>query len=247
TRSLPSAGLMYRRAYISYASRVDSSTSSVLSHSSTATLSVAFVLACRSASTCASSRVRMRSASFSSVVDSRRYSLLPVSGSVPSYTFPRRELPRRSIVPRLRDRPWVRLATANRIPAPTVGPITSSLGTRAPAFALVRTCGAEGNRTPDLCLAKAALYQLSYGPETRARDPRGSQFWLAEPCRVVAAGVEPLELFAPGVVDGAVASRHRSASALASLLRLIANNTPTTAAMAKSFFIPVCLLNASPT
>ena len=25
-------------------------------------------------------------------------------------------------------------------------------------------CGAEGIRTPDFCLAKAALYQLSYGP-----------------------------------------------------------------------------------
>jgi hypothetical protein len=24
--------------------------------------------------------------------------------------------------------------------------------------------GAEGNRTPDLCLAKAALYRLSYSP-----------------------------------------------------------------------------------
>ena len=24
--------------------------------------------------------------------------------------------------------------------------------------------GAEGTRTPDFCLAKAALYQLSYGP-----------------------------------------------------------------------------------
>lgn len=26
-------------------------------------------------------------------------------------------------------------------------------------------CGATGNRTPDLLLAKQALYQLSYGPE----------------------------------------------------------------------------------
>jgi hypothetical protein len=31
-------------------------------------------------------------------------------------------------------------------------------------------CGATGNRTPDLLLAKQALYQLSYGPEPdRAR------------------------------------------------------------------------------
>lgn len=70
------------------------------------------------------------------------------------------------------------------------------------------------------------------------------QFLLAEPW-VAVAGVEPLALPAPEVPDGAVASRHRSASALASRLRLIANRTPTTAAMAKSFFIPVCLLNAS--
>ena len=26
-------------------------------------------------------------------------------------------------------------------------------------------CGATGNRTPDLLLAKQALYQLSYGPD----------------------------------------------------------------------------------
>ncbi len=31
--------------------------------------------------------------------------------------------------------------------------------------------GAEGARTPDLCLAKAALSQLSYGPGVEKRRP----------------------------------------------------------------------------
>ena len=31
-----------------------------------------------------------------------------------------------------------------------------------------RSCGAEETRTPDFLLAKEALYQLSYGPETAA-------------------------------------------------------------------------------
>lgn len=35
--------------------------------------------------------------------------------------------------------------------------------------------GPEGNRTPDLRLAKAALYQLSYGPQLFAAWPDGSQ------------------------------------------------------------------------
>ncbi len=35
-------------------------------------------------------------------------------------------------------------------------------------------CGATGNRTPDLLLAKQALYQLSYGPEP---DPHGMKIW----------------------------------------------------------------------
>lgn len=38
------------------------------------------------------------------------------------------------------------------------------IGTELSHALCLTFCGAEGIRTPDFCLAKAALYQLSYGP-----------------------------------------------------------------------------------
>ena len=44
----------------------------------------------------------------------------------------------------------------------------------------VKCCGATGNRTPDLLLAKQALYQLSYGPEPVPQEVR--IWWRCKAC-----------------------------------------------------------------
>ena len=92
--------------------------------------------------------------------------------------------------------------------------------------------GDEGNRTPNPCLAKAVLCQLSYVPSpVRGRSRTGG---LAEPLVRQAF----LALLAP--VAGAVASRHRSSCALADLLRRTTNSTPpATATRARSFFTSI--------
>jgi hypothetical protein len=41
---------------------------------------------------------------------------------------------------------------------------------RIAGFSCCLDCGAEGDRTPDLCIANAALSQLSYGPWEGERE-----------------------------------------------------------------------------
>src|SRR5882757_6114354 len=93
---------------------------------------------------------------------------------------------------------------------------------------LVRLCGAEGNRTPDPRLAKAVLYQLSYSParERLVDVHAGKDQLLAASEELALAGALPLVETAPSGPVGAVASRHRSASAFAALLRLTTKSTP---------------------
>ena len=59
-------------------------------------------------------------------------------------------------------------------------------------------CGAEETRTPDFLLAKEALYQLSYGPESgyaafgaASRTKRSAAELLESSARVGASGLEP--------------------------------------------------------
>src|SRR5262245_18793468 len=93
--------------------------------------------------------------------------------------------------------------------------------------------GDEGNRTPNPCLAKAVLCQLSYVPGCAG-------------CARAQAGGSPRQLGSAEVqaflapAAGAVASRHRSSCALADLLRRITKRTPpATAASARSFFTSI--------
>ena len=39
-------------------------------------------------------------------------------------------------------------------------------------------CGAEGDRTPNLCIANAAFSQLNYGPSKNLRQSRWHHNWL---------------------------------------------------------------------
>jgi hypothetical protein len=101
-------------------------------------------------------------------------------------------------------------------------------------WALTRdhSSGDEGNRTPNPCLAKAVLCQLSYVP--------GWDTWMGGP--LVLRGGPPPRLSgylaaAPLLPAGAVASRHRSASAFAERLRRTTRKmAPATAASPRSFF-----------
>src|SRR5690606_6137349 len=135
----------------------------------------------------------------------------------------------RCVSPRKRPRPLVHSPLTRR-------PICAGheLNTKTPRrqagrFDLLELRGAEGNRTPDLRLARAALYQLSYSPEPRVTRPAEQTFvqFLLAAFEPALAGALPFgEAPFVGRSVGAVASRHRSASAFASLLRLIKKNTP---------------------
>ncbi|CRK60723.1 hypothetical protein [Alloactinosynnema sp. L-07] len=103
-------------------------------------------------------------------------------------------------------------------------------GPRSPWTRAPRARGDEGNRTPNPCLAKAVLCQLSYVPDpARCHRAGWSQAFLT-----------------PLLAAGVVASRHRSASAFAELLRRTTRRTPPAiAASARSFFTSYASLGTS--
>jgi hypothetical protein len=48
--------------------------------------------------------------------------------------------------------------------------------------------GDEGTRTPDILLAKQALYQLSYVPISMQTNPDGTRFEPSQPCELPKPG-----------------------------------------------------------
>ena len=77
-------------------------------------------------------------------------------------------------------------------------------------------CGARGIRTPDILLAKQALYQLSYGPDKRALRAKPSS-------GVGLGGVEPPTSRLSGVRSNHLSysprKKETEASSLVALLR----------------------------